>query len=135
MKYRFQKFSLEDLEKEIPAILKSKKDNLGNYKGEHYIYWIRGNTHYYVKFALNNNEEEIEEANLFKKEDIKYWNKFFLETLGKKWDKSKYYIGFIDSLRTKKIKDGEEIKSIKYIEREYFITEEDIQNLKNYSLI
>lgn len=28
MKYRFQKFSLEDLEREIPAILKSENEDL-----------------------------------------------------------------------------------------------------------
>lgn len=130
MKYRFQKFSLEDLEREIPAILKSENANLGNYKNEHYLYWIRPNTDYFVNIALNDNEAK--EANLFKKEDLKAWDKFFLEFLGKKWDKNIYYIGFGDSIRTKKLGNG---KIIKFIQREYFITDKDIHNLQNYSLI
>lgn len=80
MKFRFQKFSLEDLEREVPVILKNS--NLGNYKNEYSLYWIRPNTHYYVNVALNNNEAE--EANLFKKEDIVYWDKFFLKNFGRK---------------------------------------------------
>ena len=130
MRFRFQKFSLEDLEKAIPAILKSEKDNIGNYKNEHYLYWIRDNKDYFVNVALNDNEAN--EGNLFKKEDLNDWNRFFLEILGKKWDKNTYYVGFGDSIKRKKLENG---KIIEYIEREYFITDEDINNLKNYSLI
>ena len=130
MRFRFQKFSLEDLEKAIPAILKSRKDNIGNYRNEHYLYWIRPNTDYFVNVALNDNEAE--EGNLFKKDDLKEWDIFFLEILGEKWDKNIYYVGFCDNIRRKKLENG---KTIEFIKREYFITDEDINNLQNYSLV